>query len=178
MAKRRIYVSCTAEDAQSVQPLCTVLDAAGVTVVTAQPDSIGTTDGFIACLASGSGATARYNRDELRRAMGHGCTITFAKLTPCPVPSVRGIAPNVVVLDLQERWTESIAHVLAPPRTTAPTAQFVYVGEEAASADDMEFLNVDIQGAAGGPDGNSIADITIKSTASDGKMSFTNVRRR
>lgn len=181
MKSRRIYISFVIEDAVSARRLSAVLEAAGVTIITAQPDAIATADSFVACFAAGPGVTARYNREELERAIDHSRGlpansqwITLAKLTPCEMPSLAGISASAPILDLQEHWTESIAHLLSTP-TAGATATMKFKAGQYLVGGDAEFTNVESAG-----DGSAGADVrsevTIDTVVVDHNVKFTNLR--
>ena len=164
--------------------LLAVLEAAGVTTVTAQPDAIGSATTFLACLSAGAGGVTRYAHEELRCALEHvrgrpaGIPwIVLAKVVPCTIPSLPGLPANASILDLHGEWSESVAWLIGAPPAPG-SATFVLKADEYLVGGDATFTNLDHDGGTvpGGADARS--EITIKTFVADGAVNFTNVRNR
>jgi len=182
MDSRRIYLSHPVEDTERVRPLVAVLQAAGITTLTAQPDEIPATHGFVLCFASDSGGSARYDAGELQRAVAHvrglpgnAQWITLVKLTPCVIPSLEGIPANAPVLDLGARWAESVAQLIAPPPPRTGSSTFTLKSESVQTGGTARFTNVN-QGNGASRGGDAAAEITIGTIVADGDFDLTNVR--
>jgi hypothetical protein len=177
MESRRMYVSYVLEDSEQVSRLLVTLEMVGLNVLKQQADAIAGSDTFVACFGSGSDGAARWNRDEVQRAIDQGRPITLARLTQCPPPAIPGIPASAPILDLHEQWAQSIAMLIAPTAPTAPTttATSTFKSAQTAVGSDVEITNV--HGTGGTPaGGNARSEIAIDKFAVDGKFTFTNVR--
>jgi hypothetical protein len=183
MEPRRIYISHLLEDAERVQPLRDVLQAAGLTIMTGWPEAIRSAATFLACFsASGDGST-NYHREELQRGIEQAPSrpagwLMLVQLTPCVIPELPGIPRDAAVLDLQTRWYESVAHVIAPPASTGPSATYSFTTDQQQVGGNMRMTNVDTRNGALGGDANVRSEITAKSVVVDGDFDFTNLVNR
>lgn len=174
MGSRRMYVSYASEDSDHVARLLVALEMVGMTVLKQHEEAIAAADTFVACFGSGNDGAARYNRDELQRAIDHGCPITLAKLTRCEPPTMLGISASAPILDLQEHWAESLAQLLAPPAPTG-SATTSFKSAQSMVGGDAEINNMDGTGGTSAG-GNARSEIVIDNFVVDGKLTFTNVR--
>lgn len=165
----RIYLSHAAGDAERVRPLRALLEALGMTVVTAWPEAIGSATRFVACFSAGGDGTTSYNRAEVEAAIERGQAlaphwIVLVQLTPCALPQLPGVAPNRPVV----AW-----HGQSPEPAAQGTATFTLKAKEMAG-EQATFTNVEGALSAGTSARTEIAADTI---AMDGAIKFTNVAR-
>lgn len=183
MEPRRIYLSYSSEDAERMRPLRTVLEAAGMTILTGSVDAIRSATAFLACFSAGTDGSTRYNAEELRQAIEHARGgppewLMLVQATPCAIPALPGLPGQSAVLDLQGRWFESIAYVLSTPAATRGSSTFIFTTDQQQVGGNMRLTNLDSRNGEQRGDAEVRSEINAKSVVVDGDFDFTNFVNR
>lgn len=183
METRRIYISHIPEDTERVRPLRTVLEAAGMTIVTGRPEAIPSATTFLACFSAGGDGRTSYHREELQHGIDQARNrpaewLLLVQLTPCAIPELPGITRDAAVLELQSQWYESIARVIAPPAATRASSTLSFTADQQQFGGNVRLTNVDTRNGALSGDANLRSEITAKSVVVDGDFDFTNFVNR